>query len=84
MNNRDGRLSEMLTLVVRKHGDRGFCFDDLVGSAAYYGATVGELAAWMAQSQADGSIEAVVFDPAERTLGRRFRIPATPAAVEHR
>jgi hypothetical protein len=64
----------MLTLVVRKRGDRGFCFDDLVDSAAFHGATVGELAEWLAQARRTGLVETVVTDPAERTLGRRFRV----------
>jgi hypothetical protein len=64
----------MLSLVVSKRGDRGFCFDDLIGPAKYHGATIGELAEWLAQAQSSGLIETVVTDPAERTLGRRFRI----------
>ena len=73
MRPRDARLAEMLTLVVRKRGDRGFCFDDLIAPAHYYGATIGQLAEWLAQARRTGLIETVVTDPAERTLGRRFR-----------
>ena len=88
MRGRNQRLGEMLTIVVRKRGEAGFCFDDLLPSAEYHGATIGELAEWMAQARSHGVIEAVVTDPAERTLGRRFRFvkpgPITPSRLEHR
>lgn len=69
-------LSDMLTSAARRRGARGFSFDELVDPAAYHGATFGELVEWMAKSQSDGTIEAVVADPADRAAGRRFRISA--------
>lgn len=71
----------MLTLVAAKRGDRGFSFDDLIASAAYYGATVGELAGWMADSLADGLIVAVDCEPGERIHGRLYRIVSASASA---
>jgi DNA-binding transcriptional LysR family regulator len=74
------RVSEALTLVARRRGIRGFSFGDLVEPAARTGATIGQIAEWMAQSLSHGLIESVVPDPAERALRQRYRIRAAERA----
>jgi hypothetical protein len=69
-----GQLGDTLTAVVRTCGDNGFCFGDLVEPAGRHGATVGQVAEWMAQSRSRGLIETMDADPDDRTVVLRYRI----------
>ncbi|MFL5846392.1 MAG: hypothetical protein ACJ762_17030 [Solirubrobacteraceae bacterium] len=71
----DGSLAETLTQVVRRFGDRGFSFDDLIEPAMRSGATVGELTEWLARARSSGLVEVVTTTvPGDPTLGRQFRL----------
>lgn len=75
-------LASALENVAVQQGDRGFTFGDLTRPARYQKATMGQLAAWLADARAMEFVEDLGFDPGTgpTDLGpRRYRI--TPSGL---
>lgn len=70
-------LAGTLRTAARRRGDRGFTFDDLARAARGHRASIGELAAWLADGRSSGAVVDVGFDPGVLgdALGpRRYRL----------
>jgi hypothetical protein len=73
-------LASALDTVAVRRGDRGFTFGDLARPAMEQQATMGQLAAWLADARTMAFIEDLGFDPGTgpTDLGpRRYRITSS-------
>lgn len=70
-------LTTALVGVVKRHGPRGFTFDDLARASRGHQGNVSDLASWLAEARSTGLVEDVGFDTGfgDVTLGpRRYRL----------
>jgi hypothetical protein len=74
---RDRGLADALAGVALRRGSRGFTFDDLARAGIEQGATLGEVAEWLAQARSTGFLAELGFDAGIGGVGagpRRYRL----------
>jgi hypothetical protein len=69
-------LGRTLRGIARRRGANGFTFDDLARGARLRGATIGQVADWLACNRTHGRVEDLGFDHGPQGAGgpRRYRL----------